>query len=177
MVGIDEVATGASRSCLVHPREVLKSAILANASAIIAAHNHPSGDVTPSAADRCVTKRLSEAGNLLGIPFLDHLIVSGTTASHEKERRLLTPGRSPGQISVNEGDRSRTNKALPPLLQLASCRSVQPDRPAPLRRYHPRPWILRRSAMREPRDATRQATCRPRRHLHAGDRLACLTMM
>lgn len=76
------------------------------------------------------------------------------------------------RFPVKDGDRSRTNKALPPLLQLASCRPVRQDEPAPLRRYHPRPWILQRPAMREPRCAARQATCPPSRHLHAGDRLA-----
>lgn len=78
VVGIDDVAVGACGSCPVHPREVFKAAILANATAIIAAHNHPSGDPTPSDADRLVTKRLAEAGALLGIPLLDHLVVTGT---------------------------------------------------------------------------------------------------
>lgn len=78
VVGIDKVAVGSCGACPVHPREVFKAAILANATAIIAAHNHPSGDSTPSDADRAVTKRLAEAGALLGIPLLDHLIVTGT---------------------------------------------------------------------------------------------------
>ncbi len=79
VVGINDVAIGATTTCPVQPREVFKAAILANASAIIAAHNHPSGDVQPSEHDRAVTKRLAEAGSLLGIPLLDHLIVSGTS--------------------------------------------------------------------------------------------------
>jgi DNA repair protein RadC len=89
VVGIDDVAIGASGSCPVHPREVFKSAILANASAIIAAHNHPSGDVTPSAEDLSVTKRLADAGSLLGIRLLDHLIVTGTTFYSMKDAGVL----------------------------------------------------------------------------------------
>jgi DNA repair protein RadC len=78
VVGIDEVTVGIMNASLVHPREVFKSAILANAGAIIAAHNHPSGDLRPSSEDRAVTKRLVEAGTLLGIRVLDHVIVTGT---------------------------------------------------------------------------------------------------
>jgi DNA repair protein RadC len=61
---------------LVHPREVFKGAILANAACIICAHNHPSGQVVPSAEDRAVLERLKSAAELLGIPLLDFLIVS-----------------------------------------------------------------------------------------------------
>jgi DNA repair protein RadC len=89
VVGIDDVAVGASGSCPVHPREVFKAAILANATAIIAAHNHPSGDLTPSAEDRVVTKRLAEAGTLLGIPLLDHLIVTGTSFYSMKDSGII----------------------------------------------------------------------------------------
>jgi DNA repair protein RadC len=89
VVGIDDVAVGASGSCPVHPREVFKAAILANATAIIAAHNHPSGDLTPSVEDRAVTKRLVGAGTLLGIPLLDHLIVTGTSFYSMKDAGVL----------------------------------------------------------------------------------------
>lgn len=70
------VSLGALQSSLVHPREVFKGAILANAAAIICAHNHPSGDLTPSFEDHAVRKRLLESGELLGIPMLDFLIVT-----------------------------------------------------------------------------------------------------
>ena len=59
----------------MHPREVFKSAILANASSIILLHNHPSGDCQPSEADIDVTKRLIGAGELLGIEVLDHIVI------------------------------------------------------------------------------------------------------
>lgn len=67
---------GSLTQCIVHPREVFKAAILANANSVICVHNHPSGDTTPSDADRTVYDTLREAGQHLGIPLLDFLIVS-----------------------------------------------------------------------------------------------------
>jgi DNA repair protein RadC len=61
-----------------HPREILKAAIVGSAAAIIVAHNHPSGDPTPSRADIELTVRLREVGELCGIPLLDHVIVCAT---------------------------------------------------------------------------------------------------
>jgi DNA repair protein RadC len=69
------VSIGTLSSSLVHPREVFKAALLANAAAVIVGHNHPSGDVTPSAEDHLVAERLREAGELLGIELLDALVV------------------------------------------------------------------------------------------------------
>lgn len=66
---------GSLNSSIVHPREVLKPAIISNAASIIVAHNHPSNDPTPSREDLEVTKRLIEAGKVVGIDVLDHLIV------------------------------------------------------------------------------------------------------
>lgn len=73
--GIFEVSRGTVNGSLVHPREVFKRAILCNATSIIVAHNHPSGETTPSPEDINTTKRLFEAGILLGIPVIDHIIV------------------------------------------------------------------------------------------------------
>jgi len=75
VISCEEVSRGTVCSAPVHPREVYKGAILSNATAIIAAHNHPSGDPTPSADDRAITDRLYQAGDLLGIPLLDHVII------------------------------------------------------------------------------------------------------
>jgi len=69
------VAVGSLDSCPVHPREVFKAAVLANAAAVIVAHNHPSGDPTPSCEDRQLALRLKQAGDILGIPLLDFLVV------------------------------------------------------------------------------------------------------
>lgn len=74
-VAIDEVAIGSATAALVHPREVLKAAVLANGVSIIVAHNHPSGDCTPSAEDEALTRRLKSAAELMGIPLLDHVVL------------------------------------------------------------------------------------------------------
>ena len=75
ITGIFEVSKGSLNSSIVHPREVFKRALLQNANSIILLHNHPSGDPTPSGEDIDITNRLIEAGDLLGIRVLDHLIV------------------------------------------------------------------------------------------------------
>ena len=70
------IAIGTLTASLVHPREVFADAITDRAASIIVAHNHPSGNLEASAADRDVTERLCSAGNLLGIKLIDHIIVS-----------------------------------------------------------------------------------------------------
>ena len=75
MCGVDIVSQGAVDASLVTPREVYKSAILANASGLILLHNHPSGCTTPSPEDKSLTRILSDGGKLLGIPVLDHIII------------------------------------------------------------------------------------------------------
>lgn len=78
ITGIFEVARGHLSTCLVHPREVFKRALLMNAAAIFVAHNHPSGDTTPSRDDFATTENLRKAGGILGVPLLDHIIVGDT---------------------------------------------------------------------------------------------------
>ena len=68
------VSVGTLDASLVHPREVFKPAILEGSSAIVLSHNHPSGNTTPSREDIAVTDQLTEAGKLLGIHVLDHII-------------------------------------------------------------------------------------------------------
>jgi DNA repair protein RadC len=69
------VTRGTLDSALIHPREVFRPAIAEGAAGVILVHNHPSGDPTPSAEDRAVTRQLAEAGRALGIPVLDHIVV------------------------------------------------------------------------------------------------------
>ena len=76
VININVVGIGTLNNVLIHPREVYKSAILCNASNIILAHNHPSGNPEPSRQDMDVTKRLAEAGRLMGIEVLDHVVVA-----------------------------------------------------------------------------------------------------
>ena len=70
------VSIGTVDASLVHPRDVFAPALMHNATAVIVAHNHPSGDATPSAEDREVTQRLKEGGRLLGIAMLEHIIIT-----------------------------------------------------------------------------------------------------
>lgn len=77
---------GSLNASIVHPREVLKPAILSNSASIIVAHNHPSNDPTPSKEDIEVTKRLVEAGKIIGIEVLDHLIVCADKFVSLKEK-------------------------------------------------------------------------------------------
>ena len=72
---LNVVTIGSLTAALVHPREVFKPAILANAASVIVGHNHPSGDPEPSREDLALTERLVKAGELMGIRVLDHLIV------------------------------------------------------------------------------------------------------
>ena len=88
-IGCNTVSVGSLSASIVHPREVFKFAILANASSIILAHNHPSGDVSPSQDDTELTRRIVEAGTLMGIDVLDHLIVGNGDFLSMKERGLM----------------------------------------------------------------------------------------
>jgi DNA repair protein RadC len=78
VIGLHRAHVGSLNASIVHPRDVMKSAILNNAASIIVSHQHPSGDTTPSREDIEVTKRLAEAGKIIGIEVLDHVIVSHT---------------------------------------------------------------------------------------------------
>jgi DNA repair protein RadC len=75
VIGYHEVSRGTLDAAIVHPREVFKAAVLANASAVIVGHNHPSGDPKPSCEDHRITDRLADAGRILGIAMLDHIVI------------------------------------------------------------------------------------------------------
>jgi len=76
ILGVETVSVGSLTASIVHPRECLKAAILLSAAGIILAHNHPSGNCQPSPEDKQTTRRMVEAGNLIGIPVLDHIIIA-----------------------------------------------------------------------------------------------------
>lgn len=86
---IDHVSTGSLNAAVVHNREVFKSALLSSAAAIIAIHCHPSGDPTPSRQDLELSGRLKEAGELLGIRVLDHVIIGSGCYVSLADRGLL----------------------------------------------------------------------------------------
>ena len=85
LIGLEAISQGTLDTLLVHPREVFKRAIAANASAVVLVHNHPSGDPTPSEADIKVTRDLIRAGQLLKIEVLDHVIVGRHTVERQKD--------------------------------------------------------------------------------------------
>ena len=88
-LGIDEISVGTLDTNLVHPRETFDAAIQRHAANIIVAHNHPSGDPEPSDADEIVTKRLKEAGIVMEINLLDHVIVGKNTFYSFKDNGFL----------------------------------------------------------------------------------------
>ncbi|MCY9545474.1 JAB domain-containing protein [Lysinibacillus xylanilyticus] len=83
---IQVVHIGSLNASIVHPREVLKSALLSNSASIIVGHNHPSDIATPSPEDIEVTERLKDAGKILGIDLLDHLIICTDSFTSLKEK-------------------------------------------------------------------------------------------
>ncbi len=85
LIRVHEIARGTLDAILVHPREVFKPAIAAQASAIILVHNHPSGDPSPSEADIVVTRKLVAAGQVLDIPVLDHIIIGCASTQRQKD--------------------------------------------------------------------------------------------
>ena len=85
LIRVEQISQGTLDTILVHPREVFKLAIAANASGLVLVHNHPSGDPTPSEADIKVTRDLIRAGQLLKIEVLDHVIIGKRTAERAKD--------------------------------------------------------------------------------------------
>lgn len=86
---LDCVSVGSLNQSIVHPREVFKTALLSSAAAIILVHNHPTGDPSPSSEDIAITRRLKEAGELLGIRVLDHIIIGTDGTCSFVERGLV----------------------------------------------------------------------------------------
>jgi len=89
LIRISDISVGTLSANLVHPREVFKEAIDARAASVIVAHNHPSGDPEPSEDDLAITKRLVEAGKIMGIEVLDHIIITKTKVFSFSERKLI----------------------------------------------------------------------------------------
>jgi DNA repair protein RadC len=83
------VSDGSLNAVLIHPREVFRLAIAESAASVIVAHNHPSGNAEPSREDIAITKQLVDAGNIVDIRVLDHLIIAGNTYTSFVERGLM----------------------------------------------------------------------------------------
>lgn len=89
VIAEDTVSIGSLNASLVHPRELFKNAIKRSAAALILVHNHPSGDPSPSREDIDVTRRLAEAGKLLGIEILDHVVIGDLKYVSLKEKGII----------------------------------------------------------------------------------------
>ena len=89
IIGINTVSIGSLNQTITDPREVFKPAILSNAAAVILAHNHPSGEASPSQKDILLTQQLVAAGQLLGIPLRDHLVVTKNDYFSFRQHHLL----------------------------------------------------------------------------------------
>ena len=89
VITIDKVSIGTLNASNVHPRELFRTAIKRSAAAVILVHNHPSGDATPSKDDLAVTKRLCDAGRLIGIEVLDHIIIGDNKYISIKSEGLM----------------------------------------------------------------------------------------
>jgi DNA repair protein RadC len=82
LIGYELIALGTAYSVEVHPRDVYRFAVRSNAAGIVVAHNHPSGDPLPSPEDVVLTRRLFDAGQILGIPMVDHVVITSKPAMH-----------------------------------------------------------------------------------------------
>lgn len=87
VIGMHECSSGSIASTIVDPAIVFKAALLANAAAVILIHTHPSGDPTPTAEDVVATKRVIDAGKMIGIPVLDHVVL-GSHGKHQSFREI-----------------------------------------------------------------------------------------
>ncbi len=89
MLKLETISMGDIEGSMFYPREVFKGAVATSAYTIALIHNHPSGDPTPSDSDIQVSKQLKEAGELLGIQMMDHIIIGDGRYSSMKERNLI----------------------------------------------------------------------------------------
>ena len=89
VIGTDKVSVGTLNSSTVHPRELFRNAIKRSAASVILVHNHPSGDPTPSREDIDITRRLIEAGKIIGIDVLDHIIIGDNKFTSLKAKGLI----------------------------------------------------------------------------------------
>lgn len=89
VISIETVSIGSLSASIVHPRELFKNPIKRSSAALILVHNHPSGDPTPSSEDIEVTQRLCEAGKILGIEVLDHIIIGDRKFTSLREKGII----------------------------------------------------------------------------------------
>lgn len=92
LIGENEISKGTVNASIITPREIFIEALLRQAVAIIALHNHPSGDPTPSNEDILLTRRIEEAGDIIGVKLLDHIIIGNNCYISLREKGILEKG-------------------------------------------------------------------------------------
>ncbi len=113
LIAGETLFTGTINRTEVHPREVIKRALYHNAAAVVLAHNHPSGEVTPSKADRLITERLVQALGLVDIRVPDHLIVGGNQVFSFAEAAVVLAHNHPsGEVTPSKADRLITERLV-----------------------------------------------------------------
>jgi DNA repair protein RadC len=90
IIGLNLVSIGTMTASMIHPREVYQPALMLSAASIIIAHNHPSNDPTPSQEDHDITRRLVRAGEILGVPLMDHIVIADDSYFSFREHGLLS---------------------------------------------------------------------------------------
>ena len=100
-INMETVSVGVLNGALVHPREVMKSAILSNAASIMLVHNHPSGRLAPSSEDIAVTERMQDAGQIIGIKVVDHIITGRKTGRYFSFQESGMLRDSPSQLDLD----------------------------------------------------------------------------
>ncbi len=126
LIRMSAIAIGSLSATVVHPRELFKEAIAASAAAVIVAHNHPSGDPEPSEQDLQLTQRLVEAGKLIGIVVLDHLIIAGkrTVSLKAYGARAARSPRSTDISHVSPGKKRSSSRRVIPQSPWGEVRST-----------------------------------------------------
>ena len=90
IIGIFVISTGSLNASIIHPRDIFQRAILSNAASVILAHNHPSGDPTPSSEDIELTNKLVQVGKMMDLPILDHVVIGDGKFVSLKERGIIS---------------------------------------------------------------------------------------
>ncbi len=102
IIDLEELFVGTAHVTAVYPREVMRKALLKNATALIFAHNHPSGSLNPSAADMNMTRQLVHAGDVVGVKVLDHILIGGPSSYYSfAEHGILEADRRQGDVRIS----------------------------------------------------------------------------
>lgn len=118
VITCEEMFLGTIDGASVHPREVVKACLRHNAAAVLFAHNHPSGDPTPSFSDRAITKRLEDTLSCIDVRVVDHFVLGGADCESVKWREKVDHPDTHGELTVHEGSKRAAQVGCKPLVEL-----------------------------------------------------------